>query len=339
VRRAIAAAKDKGTTVDGIVTCGNLPDLRSLTMPLIEELDIEVETLDSLEGLQMTPELADKLAEVAPAIRLACAAALARETRTVDEAMRRRSRMRTRAILLLRVAALLAILGGAAYAWYVSIYSRRPVLTPVTKPATQRQPPVTTGSTSAPAASKPSPAVTPSPTNTVAAATTPKPPANATVTTPAPLPTSPSQPSTAARATSAPPSSASATPQAAAKAPPRPAPALTPSAPAQPSASLNKQPPAVVSPARAAPAARPPAPAREPLKDPLPKITAILVAADRRLATIGDEGRIVAVGDTIGRRVVAAIDDRTVLLREPSGLQIRVGLGGRVIGIEGSGRK
>src|SRR4029078_5633070 len=43
IRRAIAAAREKGTAVDGIVTCGNLPDLRSLTMPLIEELDLEVE--------------------------------------------------------------------------------------------------------------------------------------------------------------------------------------------------------------------------------------------------------------------------------------------------------
>jgi hypothetical protein len=74
------------------------------------------------------------------------------------------------------------------------------------------------------------------------------------------------------------------------------------------------------------------------LKDPVPRVTAILVAADRRLATVGDEGQIIAVGDTIGRRVVVGIDDRTVLLREPSGVQIRVALGGRVVGVERSGR-
>ena len=78
VRRALAVAKHKGAVADGIVTCGNLPDLRSLTMPLIEELDIEVETLDSLEGLQVKPELADKIGDAAPAIRLACAGAFAR---------------------------------------------------------------------------------------------------------------------------------------------------------------------------------------------------------------------------------------------------------------------
>ena len=73
----------------------------------------------------------------------------------------------------------------------------------------------------------------------------------------------------------------------------------------------------------------------EPLSDPVPRVTAILTSADRHLASVGDSGKIIGVGDTIGRRVVVGIDDRTVLLREPSGLQIRVALGGRVVGVEG----
>ena len=36
-----------GVTVTSVVACGNLPDLRSLAMLLIEEMDLEVETLDS----------------------------------------------------------------------------------------------------------------------------------------------------------------------------------------------------------------------------------------------------------------------------------------------------
>lgn len=65
---------EHNTAVDCAVTCGDLPDLRSLTMPLIEELDLEVETLDSLDGLQVTPSAeADRAAEYAPALRLACA--------------------------------------------------------------------------------------------------------------------------------------------------------------------------------------------------------------------------------------------------------------------------
>ena len=69
-----------------------------------------------------------------------------------------------------------------------------------------------------------------------------------------------------------------------------------------------------------------------PLKDPMPRLTAILVANDRRYATI-EGGLIVGVGDRLGPRIVVDIDERTMVLREPSGVQIRVGLGGRAVGI------
>ena len=69
------------------------------------------------------------------------------------------------------------------------------------------------------------------------------------------------------------------------------------------------------------------------LADPIPKITGVLVSSERRFATV-DNGRIVRVGDAIGHRTVVAIDDRSVVLREPSGARIRVGLGGRVLRIE-----
>ena len=66
-----------GKRIDTVVTCGDLPDLRSLTMPLIEELDLEFETLDSPEGLRAAkPLTSEKLTEMAPAIRLAAAAAV-----------------------------------------------------------------------------------------------------------------------------------------------------------------------------------------------------------------------------------------------------------------------
>ena len=69
------------------------------------------------------------------------------------------------------------------------------------------------------------------------------------------------------------------------------------------------------------------------LKDPVPRITAILVSNERRFATV-NEGQILGIGDVIGKRIVVAIDDRAVVLREPSGVQIRVGLGGRILGVE-----
>ena len=69
------------------------------------------------------------------------------------------------------------------------------------------------------------------------------------------------------------------------------------------------------------------------LKDPLPRVTAILVSSDRRFATV-DGGQIIGIGDVLGRRIVVAMDERSVVLREPSGMQIRIGLGGRVLGLE-----
>jgi hypothetical protein len=69
---------EHGISVDCAVTCGDLPDLRSLTMPLIEELDLEVETLDSLEGFEITKTaLADRAIEYAPGLLLAAAATAA----------------------------------------------------------------------------------------------------------------------------------------------------------------------------------------------------------------------------------------------------------------------
>jgi hypothetical protein len=77
VRHGIdVVSAEHGRRVNAIVTCGDLPDLRSLTMPLIEELDIEVETLDTLDGIVVEgAATGDAIAGQAPAIRLACAAA------------------------------------------------------------------------------------------------------------------------------------------------------------------------------------------------------------------------------------------------------------------------
>ena len=73
------------------------------------------------------------------------------------------------------------------------------------------------------------------------------------------------------------------------------------------------------------------------LKDAVPRVTAILVSRDRRFATV-DGGQIVGIGDLIGRRTVVAMDERSVLLQEPSGVRIRIGLGGRLLGVERANR-
>src|SRR5436190_5581392 len=116
IKRAMAESRKFGTPVDAVVTCGNLPDLRSLTMPLIEELDVEVETLDSLEGLVVKPQVAEKLAEWAPAIRIACAATIARGTRAWDPSKKTTAWKSAGAYL--RAAAMAAAVAGIGYLWY-----------------------------------------------------------------------------------------------------------------------------------------------------------------------------------------------------------------------------
>jgi hypothetical protein len=56
----------------------------------------------------------------------------------------------------------------------------------------------------------------------------------------------------------------------------------------------------------------------------LPKVDSILIDQERRLAIV--DGTIVTVGDSVGPRVVVQIDRDAVVLREPSGLSVRVGL-------------
>jgi hypothetical protein len=58
-----------GVTVTSAIACGNLPNLRSLAMLLIDELDLEVDTLDSAELL--APGSAGRFVDLVPALQLA----------------------------------------------------------------------------------------------------------------------------------------------------------------------------------------------------------------------------------------------------------------------------
>ena len=150
----MAVVKEKGQDVEAIVTCGTLADLRSLTMPLIEELDTEVETLDSLDGLTVNPPASDKLSEVAAAIRIACAGAIARPTRSLLG-----SPVAAGSVLpkVLAAAVAGALVVGAA--WF--LISRRPAAPqPTQVPKTTAASPAT----ASPPPSRPPPAPSPSPT-------------------------------------------------------------------------------------------------------------------------------------------------------------------------------
>ena len=131
--------KQHGIAVDGVVTCGDLPDLRSLTMPLIEELDMEVETLDTLEGLDVSPAaVAQRAVDYAPALRLA--AAVATLPGTTDPP---RTRWWGRA------AAVGVLIAGLGW-WAASgLPSRRDQLLP--RPAPEMPAPAATAGTSEPA--------------------------------------------------------------------------------------------------------------------------------------------------------------------------------------------
>jgi hypothetical protein len=61
--------------VSQVLLCGDMPDIRSLTAPLIERLNIEVETLDTLEGIDPA-SLPEGFAERASTLRLASAIAV-----------------------------------------------------------------------------------------------------------------------------------------------------------------------------------------------------------------------------------------------------------------------
>ena len=61
--------------VSQVLLCGDMPEVRSLTAPLIERLNIEVETLDTLEGIDAA-SLPEGFAERASTFRLASSIAV-----------------------------------------------------------------------------------------------------------------------------------------------------------------------------------------------------------------------------------------------------------------------
>ena len=61
--------------VSQVLLCGDMPEIRSLTAPLIDRLNIEVETLDTLDGIDAAT-LPEGFADRAPTLRLASSIAV-----------------------------------------------------------------------------------------------------------------------------------------------------------------------------------------------------------------------------------------------------------------------
>jgi hypothetical protein len=305
-----------GLTVDVVITCGDLPDLRSLTMPLIEELDMEVETLDSLEGLEISDVVAAAIGDKAPAVRLALAAGTGR-----------RGAHRVPLARMAAAAAVIVLLVGIAWG--------------VMRVVARGDDPSSAAVSSSPAAAAASGGqrepVSPAPTRSPSAASdlpaTER--ARQAGDQSAPAATSGREAPATASASDAGSPSLPARPQPRTEQPPEPASADT-ALRARPEAvpgtgSAGVPPEKRVQPAvpeRPRPSAATAQRARVPLRDPLPVVNSILVAPDRRLAVV--DGAIVREGEAVGPRVLIRIEHDAVLLREPSGHQVRVTLRRRV---------
>ena len=306
VRHGIDVVRaEHGTSVNAIVTCGDLPDLRSLTMPLIEELDIEVEILDTLDDIAVEGAAAgDPIAEQAPAIRLACAAAASPSAASGTGRWR----------LVAAAVILLAILVGA---WTVV----RSLSGSQTGPGPQEP---SRQSDAAPVR-PPRPASASATGTTGATSTTTQMPGTAK----APVPQPPVQSPPAPKPVELPAATTGRTPSPPELASPSDSPAGGPAdarpasaPPSQTGSRMNRDVAPQTRDLPASPAASSAVRRRTPLSTPLPVVNSILVAPDRRLAVL--DGEIVREGDAVGPRVLVRIEAGAVVLREPSGYEVRV---------------
>ena len=69
------AARFASGAIGAVYVCGGLPELRSMTVPLLERLDVEVEPLDSMFGIDPAapPEPVEEFREGSASLRMAWA--------------------------------------------------------------------------------------------------------------------------------------------------------------------------------------------------------------------------------------------------------------------------
>jgi len=112
--------------VDGVVLCGDAPNLRALTSPMGAALSMPVETLDSLAGIDADrlPEPADVFRAQVASLRIAIAAGAeaitARAANLLPESIREAREVRT---TLTRAAAALAAGVLVVFGWHATVAS------------------------------------------------------------------------------------------------------------------------------------------------------------------------------------------------------------------------
>ena len=329
----MVGARHEHDAVTQVSICGGLAELRTMTVALMERLDVEVEALDSLFGIDVEhlPEPADEFHERAAELRLAWSAAA--DWRAPINLLRYRRR-RGRRVALARAAVIAGVAAGLGAGWAIE-----------QSPWWQSSAPEPIARTTAPIVSPPPSAparAIAAPRTETPAFTAPKPlsapPAAPTVSQP--VIAAPRQSPTPSTVTAEKPppaitSSAAGSPRSVARpsvpslpaarvTPPVAGPVVAPARPAQvvPARPLLLAParPSSEAPPRAAtsvtPARRPP-PA-EPPSLPFPAVLGtILYSPDRKLAIVND--RIVGPGDEVNGARIVDITPTTVLLRDAQG--------------------
>jgi hypothetical protein len=333
----VLACRLEGGALSQISICGPLPDLRSMTTLLVERLDVEVEPLDSLFGIDPAglPAESDQFRERTSELRLAWAAA-ADAWPSID--LFRAGRRRRVKTYLSRAAIAAGVATGLGVGWMVqsrwwSDTSSAAVGRTQDRPAAARQARV-----SLPAPELLRPGTTSAAPQEVARRPVEQPALErAAAPERAASGAGGRSPVAAAPPVSGPPPRPAPSPAPSAL-PPRPTPAPAPSAPPRPmgasargsTASTGQVGPVTVplaSPPQATPPPRIQPPARE-AEVALPfdaVLGTILYGPDRKLAIV--DGRIIEEGDEVKGARVVEITPTTVLLRDGQGRLRRLSAG------------
>src|SRR5216683_252574 len=150
LREFVTSVGASSRDIGQVCICGGLPELRTMTTQLMERLDVEVEPLDSLFGIDaaLLPEPADEFRERGAELRLAWAAAA--DWPAPINLLRARNRHASKTMLA-RTAVAAGVAAGLVVAWRVeqSQWWRSTAPKPVTRTAAN-EPPRSRGGVPAP---------------------------------------------------------------------------------------------------------------------------------------------------------------------------------------------